>query len=136
MAADGSLLLSGYTTGDWGGESAGLADFAAVKLDSNSNEDWRWQVIRKESGRLPRVSRRSRRRFSSLHRALLSNKDALGVVLARRPLDVPTLMSLSSNMRPQSTPLGISGESVVSRTSSQTPSAHVYLACELNRRKS
>lgn len=41
---DGSIVLSGYTEGDWNGLNAGEADFSAVKLDSNGAELWRWQV--------------------------------------------------------------------------------------------
>lgn len=43
---DGSVVLAGYTLGVWGFESSGDADFAAVKLDENGIEVWRWQVIR------------------------------------------------------------------------------------------
>lgn len=50
IADDGSILLAGYTTGDWDGENAGLQDFAAVKLDSYSNESWRWQVSPRGAG--------------------------------------------------------------------------------------
>ena len=44
---DGSVVLAGHTYGNWtdgahGGEED--ADFAAVKLDVDGNELWRWQV--------------------------------------------------------------------------------------------
>lgn len=42
---NGSFVLAGYTTGVWSGEaSAGGEDFAAVKLDADGVEVWRWQV--------------------------------------------------------------------------------------------
>lgn len=42
--ADGSIVLAGVTTGDWFGDVAGSADFAAVALDEDGQELWRWQV--------------------------------------------------------------------------------------------
>lgn len=43
---DGSVVLAGYTHGEWSGELTGEeSDFAAVKLDANGTEVWRWQVI-------------------------------------------------------------------------------------------
>lgn len=45
MAVNGSVVMAGYTSGDWDGEvHAGGDDFAAVKLDADGNEVWRWQV--------------------------------------------------------------------------------------------
>lgn len=44
MGSQGSVLLVGHTSGNWTGVNAGSHDFAAVKLDSNGNELWRWQV--------------------------------------------------------------------------------------------
>lgn len=42
---DGSFVLAGKTTGVLSGlASAGGVDFAAVKLDADGNEIWRWQV--------------------------------------------------------------------------------------------
>ena len=41
---DGSVLLAGYTWGDWNGTNAGGRDFAACQLDANGTEIWRWQV--------------------------------------------------------------------------------------------
>lgn len=41
---DGSIILAGYTDGDWDGEVVGLSDFAAVALDEDGVELWRWQV--------------------------------------------------------------------------------------------
>lgn len=37
-------MLAGETYGNWGGDNAGAADFAAVKLDSDGVEVWRYQV--------------------------------------------------------------------------------------------
>lgn len=42
--ADGSIVLAGRTQGDWGGELVGTTDFAAVALDEDGAELWRWQV--------------------------------------------------------------------------------------------
>lgn len=43
---DGGVVAAGFYNGtSWDGEvSSGLADFAAVKLDSAGNVVWRWQV--------------------------------------------------------------------------------------------
>lgn len=66
MAGDGSLLLVGSTTGDWDGVSAGEDDFAAVKLDSESDEDWRWQVRNGNgAGESIQVSLGARKRVST-----------------------------------------------------------------------
>lgn len=43
---DGSVIIAGGSRGDWGGPNAGSGDFAAVKLDENGDEVWRWQVTR------------------------------------------------------------------------------------------
>ena len=40
-----SVVLAGYTSGSWSGITVGQADAAAVKLDANGNELWRWQVF-------------------------------------------------------------------------------------------
>lgn len=48
IQADESIVLAGSTTGDWGGWTAGSDDFAALALDSDGREMWRWQVIRLE----------------------------------------------------------------------------------------
>ena len=37
-------MLAGETYGNWSGTSTGSLDFAAVKLDANGTEVWRWQV--------------------------------------------------------------------------------------------
>lgn len=61
---DGSIVLAGWTSGDWFGEVAGETDFAAVALDEDGVELWRWQV--KDSGQLdPKKS-------SSAHDAAVS----------------------------------------------------------------
>ena len=44
MADDGSVIMAGYTYGDWDGVNAGSADFVAVKLDAAGEEVWVWQV--------------------------------------------------------------------------------------------
>ena len=41
---DGSVVLAGWTFGDWCRTSLGFADFAAIKLDANGSVIWRWQV--------------------------------------------------------------------------------------------
>ena len=44
IAEDGSILVAFRTDGDWDGVNVGRDDFAAVKLDANGTEIWRWQV--------------------------------------------------------------------------------------------
>lgn len=44
MAGDDSVILAGYTYGDWGAVNAGDSDFVAVKLDAAGEEIWVWQV--------------------------------------------------------------------------------------------
>ena len=41
---DGSVFLAGFTFGDWGDVKSGRSDFAVVKLSTDGNELWRWQV--------------------------------------------------------------------------------------------
>ncbi|CAN0111305.1 unnamed protein product [Ascophyllum nodosum] len=41
---DDSVLLAGYTSGNWSGSHLGGYDFAAVKLDSSGEEEWRLQL--------------------------------------------------------------------------------------------
>ena len=41
---DESVVLIGHTHGLWSGKSYGDVDLAAVKLDVNGGELWRWQV--------------------------------------------------------------------------------------------
>lgn len=44
---DGSVVLVGNAGGEWSGiDAGGGADFAAVKLDADGTELWRWQVRR------------------------------------------------------------------------------------------
>lgn len=50
MAGDGSVLLAGFTMGDWDGDNAGGEGYAAVKLDTESDEHCRWQVTRTGAG--------------------------------------------------------------------------------------
>lgn len=44
MTEDGSFVLAGRTDGDWGAVNSGGHDFAAVMLDADGIELWRWQV--------------------------------------------------------------------------------------------
>lgn len=44
IGPDGSIYLGGATWGPWATVHAGQSDFAAVKLDPEGNEVWRWQV--------------------------------------------------------------------------------------------
>ena len=41
---DGSVILAGSSSGNWSGVTLGEMDFIAIKLDSDGNEMWRWQV--------------------------------------------------------------------------------------------
>lgn len=45
--ADGSVVLAGSMEGHWSGTNQGLNDFAAVKLDINGVEKWRYQARRR-----------------------------------------------------------------------------------------
>ena len=42
---DGSVLLTGSTEGSWSGDNLGEKDFAATKLSSSGDMEWKWQVI-------------------------------------------------------------------------------------------
>lgn len=42
---DAYVVLAGYSSGNWNGFAPGQADWAAIKLDADGNELWRWQVI-------------------------------------------------------------------------------------------
>lgn len=45
MGVDGSIYVGVFTLGVFGGDvSAGGTDLAAVKLDNDGKELWRWQV--------------------------------------------------------------------------------------------
>lgn len=44
MTADGNIVLAGWTLGSWANTMVGVTDAAAVKLDANGTELWRWQV--------------------------------------------------------------------------------------------
>lgn len=39
-----SIVLAGHTYDHWNGTDIGFRDFAAVKLDLDGQEMWRWQV--------------------------------------------------------------------------------------------
>lgn len=41
---DDSVVLVGDTFGDWAAINIGAGDVAAVKIDSEGQELWRWQV--------------------------------------------------------------------------------------------
>lgn len=41
---DNAHILAGHTDGLWSDFKAGGEDFAALKLDENGTELWRWQV--------------------------------------------------------------------------------------------
>eukprot|EP00752_Nemacystus_decipiens_P013341 g11811.t1 len=44
MGPNGSYVLAGRTEGSWDGTNAGGSDVAAVELDPEGNELWRFQV--------------------------------------------------------------------------------------------
>ena len=44
IAQDGSIVVAGDTTGSYGRENEGGLDFVAIKLDSDGNVQWAWQV--------------------------------------------------------------------------------------------
>lgn len=45
LCKDGSVVLAGYSEGNWAEANAGGSDLAAVKLDvAVGTEIWRWQV--------------------------------------------------------------------------------------------
>ena len=43
-ADDGSVIIAGNTYGSYGTLNAGSGDFVAVKIDTNGNTVWQWQV--------------------------------------------------------------------------------------------
>ena len=45
MADDGSVIVTGYTFGEWGEVNAEPTDFVAVKLNAAGEQVWVWQVI-------------------------------------------------------------------------------------------
>lgn len=44
IGMDGSMFLTGDTSGDWDGANKGKTDFIVIKLDADGKEMWRWQV--------------------------------------------------------------------------------------------
>ena len=44
MGEDGSVILAGYTCGNWVTTQVGECDVAVVKLDLNGTLLWTWQV--------------------------------------------------------------------------------------------
>lgn len=57
VTENNSVVLVGYTDGRFGNHSRGEGDFAAVKLDSDGHELWRWQASTNAAGTMsvPRV---------------------------------------------------------------------------------
>lgn len=49
VGTDGSIFLGGGTYGDWNAVIAGDADFAAIKLDADGAQVWKWQVMDQQS---------------------------------------------------------------------------------------
>lgn len=47
------MVLAGWTDGDWFGERVGINDFAAVALDEDGAELWRWQVKKRSADGRP-----------------------------------------------------------------------------------
>lgn len=43
-AADGSFFIADFTYGSWGATNVGRSDFCALKIDSEGEELWVWQV--------------------------------------------------------------------------------------------
>ena len=41
----GSVVLAGFSGGNWYGTNSGLRDFTALELDPDGTVLWRWQVI-------------------------------------------------------------------------------------------
>ncbi|CAM9534982.1 unnamed protein product [Ectocarpus sp. 12 AP-2014] len=41
---DDSVIVTGYSEGDWAETNAGGSDFCAARLDANGSEMWRWQA--------------------------------------------------------------------------------------------
>ena len=41
---NGTFVLAGSTQGDWNSVNAGDRNFAALKLDTDGNVMWKWQV--------------------------------------------------------------------------------------------
>lgn len=41
---DDSVVISGYSEGDWAQTNAGGSDFCAARLGADGTEIWRWQV--------------------------------------------------------------------------------------------
>lgn len=52
FGADGTVIVGGWTFGDWGGALAGVQDPIAVKLAANGTLLWRYQVRLGKEGRL------------------------------------------------------------------------------------
>lgn len=44
VGEDGSVVLAGESAGSWNGLKKGSLDFIAIKIDSEGEEMWRWQV--------------------------------------------------------------------------------------------
>lgn len=48
IGEDESVVLAGYSSGNWNGTVMGGADCTAVKLDADGKELWRWQVSNRQ----------------------------------------------------------------------------------------
>ena len=44
MGDDGTVVLVGYTYGDWSTTNAGSSDCVAMKLNGDGTMSWAWQV--------------------------------------------------------------------------------------------
>lgn len=96
VESDGSVYMVGNTQGEWAKAHSGDSDFAAVKLDEDGRELWRWQVSRMGE-MLTRGSRTrpslwtSGKRFRSLMPGLFrsphrkGHQDSTGHLLRCRP---------------------------------------------------
>lgn len=54
LCKDGSVVLAGYSEGDWAEVNAGGSDLTSVKLDAVGTESWRWQVSLRRAAKVVR----------------------------------------------------------------------------------
>lgn len=50
VGENGSIILAGFTSGSWIENNAGEEDYLVIKLDSDGNEIWVWQVWGSQDG--------------------------------------------------------------------------------------